>query len=74
VPVGDVFAALQTYLGSSYVNQFNKFGHVFQVYCQADRQYRAPSEDIRQLMVRNANGDMVPLGTLARSRRSPARR
>ena len=64
VPLGDVFQALQTYLGSTYVNQFNRFGHTFQVYAQADHPYRVTPEEISRLYVRNANGDMVPLGTV----------
>jgi hydrophobic/amphiphilic exporter-1 (mainly G- bacteria), HAE1 family len=64
VPLGDVFQALQTYLGSTYVNQFNRFGHTFQVYAQADHQWRVAPEEIGRLYVRNANGDMVPLGTM----------
>ena len=65
VAVGDVFQALQTYLGSTYVNQFNRFGHTFPVYAQADHGYRVAPEEISRLYVRNANGDMVPLGTLS---------
>jgi HAE1 family hydrophobic/amphiphilic exporter-1 len=65
VPVGDVFAAIQSYLGSTYVNQFNKFGRNFQVYLQADSRFRLEPEDIRQLYVRNRSGSMVPIGTLA---------
>ena len=64
VPLGDVFEAVQTYLGSTYVNQFNRFGHTFQVYAQADHQYRVTPEEISRLYVRNANGDMVPLGAM----------
>jgi HAE1 family hydrophobic/amphiphilic exporter-1 len=64
VPLGDVFQALQTYLGSTYVNQFNRFGHTFQVYAQADHPYRVTPDEISRLHVRNANGDMVPIGTL----------
>jgi HAE1 family hydrophobic/amphiphilic exporter-1 len=64
VQLGDVFQALQTYLGSTYVNQFNRFGHTFQVYAQADHQYRGMPEEISRLQVRNANGDMVPVGTI----------
>ena len=64
VSLGDVFQALQTYMGSTYVNQFNRFGRTFQVYAQADHQYRVTPEEISRLNVRNANGDMVPLGTL----------
>ncbi len=64
VKVGDATDALQTYLGSSYVNLFTKFGQVFQVYVQADAPYRMSIEDVRNLYVKNQSGDMVPLGTL----------
>ena len=64
VPVGNVFSALQSYLGSYYVNQFNKFGRTYQVYVQADSRYRLEADDIRRLFVRNSQGQMVPLGTL----------
>lgn len=60
-----VFSALSTYLGSSYVNQFNKFGRVFQVYTQADPSFRVSERDIANMMVRNQNGDMIPIGTVA---------
>ncbi len=66
VSVNDVLAALGSYLGSSYVNQFNKFGRTFQVYVQADAPFRLKPEDIEQLSVRNASGKMVPLGALLR--------
>jgi HAE1 family hydrophobic/amphiphilic exporter-1 len=61
-----VFSALSTYLGSSYVNQFNKFGRVFQVYTQADAKFRLTNRDIANMQVRNQNGDMVPIGTVAK--------
>ena len=64
VPLVNVFDTLQAYLGSSFVNLFNKFNQVFQVYIQADSQYRLEPRDIRNLYVRNLNGGMVPLGTL----------
>ncbi len=65
VSVGDVFNVLSGYIGSSYVNQFNKFGRVFQVYVQADSQYRLQQSDIEKLYVRSQNGNkMVPLGAL----------
>jgi len=64
VPLNEVFGALQTYLGSAYVNDFNKFGRTWQVKVQADHQFRVKPEDIRSLEVRNARGEMVPLGTL----------
>jgi hydrophobic/amphiphilic exporter-1 (mainly G- bacteria), HAE1 family len=66
VTTDQVFAALSTYLGSSYVNQFNKFGRVFQVYTQADAQFRLTARDIANMQVRNQNGDMVPIGTVAK--------
>ncbi|MHC1945415.1 multidrug efflux RND transporter permease subunit [Bradyrhizobium sp. UFLA06-06] len=61
-----IFAALSTYLGASYVNQFTKFGRTFQVYTQAEAQYRLSLRDIENMMVRNSNGDMIPLGTVAK--------
>lgn len=60
----EVFSTLASYLGSSYVNQFNKFGRVFQVYVQADSQFRLRPEEIERLTVRNKNGDMIPVGTV----------
>jgi len=70
VPLGRVFETLQAYLGSSFVNLFNKFNQVFQVYVQADAQYRLQPEDIKDLYVRNARGEMVPLGALLQVHRS----
>ncbi|HAT8178664.1 TPA: efflux RND transporter permease subunit [Legionella pneumophila] len=64
VRVADAFDTLQTYLGSSYVNLFTKFGQVFPVYVQADASSRISSEDLRNYYVRNQAGSMVPLGTL----------
>jgi len=64
IPLSEVFGTLQTYLGSSYVNDFNKFGRTWQVMAQADSRFRARPEDIRRLDVRNDRGEMVPLGTL----------
>ena len=64
VPVGDVFKTLQAYLGSVYVNQFNKFGRTYQVRVQADHGYRLEPDDIRRLHARNREGKMVPLGTI----------
>jgi hydrophobic/amphiphilic exporter-1 (mainly G- bacteria), HAE1 family len=65
VTTDEVFSTLSTYLGSSFVNQFNKFGRVFQVYAQADSQFRLTGRDIANMKVRNQNGDMVPIGTVA---------
>jgi HAE1 family hydrophobic/amphiphilic exporter-1 len=64
VAVSDVFAALSGYIGSSYVNQITKFGLTFQVYVQADSQYRLRPSDIEKLSVRSQDGNMVPLGAL----------
>jgi HAE1 family hydrophobic/amphiphilic exporter-1 len=65
VPVDDVFAALSSNIGASYVNQFNQFGQTFQVYVQADAAYRQQPDDILRLRLRNQDGNMVPLGALA---------
>jgi HAE1 family hydrophobic/amphiphilic exporter-1 len=64
VPLANVFETLQAYLGSSFVNLFNKYNQVFQVYIQADSPYRLRPGDIGNLYVRNRGGEMVPLGTL----------
>jgi hydrophobic/amphiphilic exporter-1 (mainly G- bacteria), HAE1 family len=66
VTTDQIFSALSSYMGSSYVNQFNKFGRVFQVYTQADAQYRLTLRDIENMTVRNSNGDMIPIGTVAK--------
>src|SRR5205814_8022853 len=61
----DVFEALQGYVGSFYVNDFNRFGRTWQVNIQAEDHFRSEAESLRQLKVRNADGDMVPLGSVA---------
>ncbi len=63
VNVSDVFTALQTYLGSAYVNDFNLLGRTFRVTAQADGDFRSNSKDVLKIRVRNAAGDAVPLGT-----------
>ena len=60
----DVFSTLQIYLGSLYVNDFNRFGRTWQVVAQADGAFRTEWEKIRQLQVRNSQGKMVPLGAV----------
>jgi multidrug efflux pump len=65
VALTDVFDALQAYLGSYYVNDFNRFGRTWQVNVQADASFRVDAETVKQLKVRNADGDMVPLGAVA---------
>ncbi len=65
VPITSVFETLQIYLGSLYVNDFNKFGRTYSVRVQADAPFRARAEDIGQLKVRSNSGEMVPLGCAA---------
>jgi HAE1 family hydrophobic/amphiphilic exporter-1 len=57
-----VFETLQVYLGSTYVNDFNAFGRIYQVQAQADMQFRLEPEDILKLKVRSADGELIPLG------------
>ena len=64
IPLSDVFQTLRIYLGSAYVNDFNKFGRTYQVMAQADAPFRSSAENISQLNVRNASGEMVPLGSV----------
>src|SRR5262249_11617591 len=66
VPLSDVFETLQVYLGSLYVNDFNLFGRTYQVTVQADAPFRREPKDILEVKTRNAVGEMVPLGTLAK--------
>src|SRR5271165_5331884 len=65
VSVGDVFAALTDYVGSTYVNQFNKFGLSLQVYVQADSKFRLQPDDLLNLYVRSSDGQMVPISAVA---------
>ena len=62
INVPDVFAALQIYLGSSYVNDFNLFGRTYRVVAQASSEFRADTKDVLKIRVRNSTGDTVPLG------------
>jgi multidrug efflux pump len=66
VPLQNLFETMQIYLGSLYVNDFNRFGRTFQVIAQADAQFRARPEDITRLKTRNAQGQTVPLGALVK--------
>jgi multidrug efflux pump len=62
----DVFNTMQIYLGSLYINDFNKFGRTYQVMAQADSEFRSKPDDILKLKTRNAEGRMVPLGSVLR--------
>ena len=75
VSIPDVFSALQIYLGSAYVNDFNLFGRTFRVVAQANSQYRLDTEDVLKIRVRNNQGETVPLGsfTTVSSRAGPYR-
>jgi multidrug efflux pump subunit AcrB len=66
VSMNEVFNTLQVYLGSLYVNDFNRFGRTWQVNVQASPDFRKQIEDLKQLKIRNDQGKMVPFGTLAR--------
>jgi multidrug efflux pump len=70
VPVTDVFDTMQIYLGSLYVNDFNRFGRTYSVRVQADAPYRARAEDVGLLKVRSATGEMVPLSAMMNVRPS----
>ncbi|MCC4310522.1 efflux RND transporter permease subunit [Alcanivorax marinus] len=70
VAVTDLFMTLQTYLGSTYVNDFNQFGRTWQVIAQADASYRDSVEDIARLRTRNNQGEMVPIGSMVDVRQS----
>src|SRR5256884_6688294 len=64
IPLGDVFDTMQVYLGSLYVNDFNRFGRTYQVNVQAESPYRLQPEDINHLRTRNLAGEMIPLGSV----------
>jgi hydrophobe/amphiphile efflux-1 (HAE1) family protein len=68
VALSNIFDTLQTFLGSVYVNDFNRFGRTYRVYAQAEAQFRNKPEDIANLKTRNINGDMVPIGAVAEVR------
>ncbi len=70
VSLQTVFDAMSAYLGSAYVNDFNKFGRTWQVKVQADTAFRSKPEDILKLQVRNKDGNMLPLGAMATVRDS----
>ncbi|MCU8030180.1 efflux RND transporter permease subunit [Shewanella sp. SM73] len=63
VSLDQIFQTLQTYMGSTYVNDFNRFGRTYQVKMQADEAFRQSPQQISQLKVPNLNGDMIPLGS-----------
>lgn len=68
VPINQVFEALEVYLGSAFVNDFNYLGRTYRVTAQADSDYRLTPDDAMRLRVRNNNGEMVPIGAVAVAR------
>ena len=64
VNMSDLFTTMQAYLGSIYVNDFTKFGKVFRVFVQADKNYRSSKEDIDKLFVKNQSNKMIPLSAI----------
>ena len=64
VPISNIYSTISSYLGSSYVNDFTKYGRNFRVVTQADTEYRMNIEDINKLYVKNAQGNPVPMGAL----------
>jgi multidrug efflux pump len=64
IDLNDIFDTMQVYLGSLYVNDFNRFGRTYQVNVQAESAYRLHPEDIVRLKTRNAAGEMIPLGSV----------
>jgi hydrophobic/amphiphilic exporter-1 (mainly G- bacteria), HAE1 family len=68
VQINDVYRTIQTFMGGLFVNYFNRFGRQWQVYIEAENEYRTKSENVGQFYVRNAAGEMVPLSALTRFR------
>ena len=66
VTPSQVFEAMQVYLGSAYINDFNYLGRTYEVLAQADARFRNSDADIARLKTRNARGEMVPIGSVAR--------
>src|SRR4029450_1579641 len=72
LPLHEVTDALQVFLGSAYVNDFDFNNRAYRVYVQADQQYRSDPKDLRQLYARAENGAMVPLDSVVRLRETTA--
>ncbi|MCZ2153679.1 MAG: efflux RND transporter permease subunit, partial [Bryobacterales bacterium] len=71
VAINDVYKTIQTYMGGLFINYFNRFGRQWQVYVQADGEYRTKAEDANQFYVRNNVGDMVPISSFAKFEPAP---
>ena len=66
VPINDVYRTIQAFMGGLFVNYFNRFGRQWQVYVEAEGDYRTKPENVGQFYVRNAAGEMVPLSALTK--------
>ena len=71
VEIENVYQTLQAFMGGSFVNYFNRFGRMWQVYVQADGEYRTQADQVGQFFVRNNEGEMVPLSALVRMQAIP---
>jgi multidrug efflux pump len=69
ISISTIFSTLQSYLGSLYVNDFNKFGRIYRVFIQAKGEYRSDIENLSKLYVRSKDEDLIPLSTLVSIRR-----
>jgi hydrophobic/amphiphilic exporter-1 (mainly G- bacteria), HAE1 family len=69
VAIGDVYETIQTFMGGSFINYFNRFGRDWQVYVQAEGAFRKDFDNLGKFYVRNANSEMVPLSSLTRIER-----
>ena len=67
VEISEIYNTLSNFLGSTYINDFNKFGRVYRVYIQADAPYRIKPSDLSKLYVKNKTGKMVPLTSVVHS-------
>ncbi|MCB9911919.1 MAG: multidrug efflux RND transporter permease subunit [Planctomycetes bacterium] len=70
IPLSNIFEALQVYLGSAYVNDFNQFGRTYRVIAQADAKFRDEESDVDQLTTRSTSGAIIPLGTVVQMERT----
>jgi len=71
VPINDVYRTIQTFMGGLFVNYFNRFGRQWQVYIEAEGEYRTKAENVGQFYVRNNKGEMVPLSALTKFESRP---
>ena len=71
VPISDVYRTIQAFMGGLFVNYFNEFGRQWQVYVEAEGEYRTKAENVGQFYVRNNKGEMVPLSTLTKFESRP---